>query len=87
MNFGKNVELSPYDAEDHFIEFYDKSTSLILPAVWALRPLVAEENALTAKHRDRPGRVKRNYEEDAKVAAKGVKMVHKVLGFGGLFKS
>lgn len=59
-----------------------------MPAgVWALGPLATAENALTEMHRKRPSRVTRNYEESAKTAAKGLKVVHKMLGLGGLFGS
>lgn len=45
------------------------------------------ENALTEVHKKRPGRVTRNYEEDAKTVAKGLKVVRKMIGLGGLFGS
>lgn len=45
------------------------------------------DNALTEVHKKRPGRVTRNYEEDAKTVAKGLKVVRKMIGLGGLFGS
>ena len=81
------MELSPLGNADSFIEYIDRSTCFVPDGVWALGPLVTAEKALTEVQKKRPGRVSRNYEEDAKTAAKGLNVVRKMTGLGGFFGS
>jgi hypothetical protein len=80
--------LSPYDEDYCFFENTNGATRFVLPSSWkedgSFKDSIGPENSLSEQQKYRPGRVRRNYEEDAKRAAKGLGVVRHGLKLFGL---